>query len=409
MPTSRPGVLPRVLVGAIAVVLLLGIGRAVDLGALASASSKGGPPAAAQPNSSGGGSPAGTPVAPLGKPVTPDVLLTSNAPIPADKIGQVDRLPEIAAVEPFRYGTVDLAGTRVPAYGVVPSTFRNWTVQATAASDAFWRSLANGEAAASFTTAKDLDLPLGGRLPVGAGKTATLRLGSFATVGLPDAEAVLGDQQAQAIGLPSSSGVLLSAPDADLRSLTGMLSAVFGPDVAVRPLREMPAAPVPAPVASDSPTADPAGTGALPGYSTPATAGPSGGSSGGAGAASGATVSALIEAAKSRIGAPYVYGATGPDSFDCSGFTGWAFRQVGVALPRTAQEQWLSGPRVSYGEAQPGDILAWAGDPSAPNYVTHNAIYLGNGQMIASPRSGGAVNISSVYTSGLLGAVRVLR
>src|SRR3954469_25310565 len=171
MRTSRLGLLPRVLVAAIAVVLLLGLGRAVDLGALSnvangssSSSAANVPPLADIP-----GSGTVAPVAPLGKPMVADVLLTSRGPIPAEKIDQVDRLPEIAAVERFRYGTVNMAGAHVPAYGVVPSTFRNWAVPATAASDGFWRSLANGEAAASFQTAKDLNLPLGGRLPMSAG------------------------------------------------------------------------------------------------------------------------------------------------------------------------------------------------------------------------------------------------
>src|SRR3954471_8696330 len=270
MRTSpRLGVLPRVLVGAIVAVLLLGLGRAVDLGALSTVANGDAPanvPPLADVPASDPGAGFAAPVAPLGKPLVADVLLTSRAPIPADKIGQVDRLPEIAAVERFRYGTVDMAGAKVPAYGVTPSTFRNWAVPATAASDGFWRSLANGEAAASFQTAKDLNLPLGARLPIGAGRTETMRLGSFATVGFPDAEAVFADPQAAAIGLPPSSGVLISAPGDDLRSLTGMLAAVFGPGVAVRPLRELPAPPTSDPVPDETtPPSSGAAAGGLPG------------------------------------------------------------------------------------------------------------------------------------------------
>ncbi len=418
MRTSRLGVLPRVLVAAIVAVVLLGVGRAVDLGALSPVANGSTPPVPAAPAGPSPSSPSAS-VAPLGEPRVADVLLTSDAPIPAAQIDQVDRLPDIAAVERFRYGTVDMAGAHVPAYGVDPSTFRNWAVAAAAASDGFWRSLANGEAAASFQTAKDLNLPLGGRMPIGAARTETLRLGSFATVGLPDAEAVLAEPQADALGLPASSGVLISAPDADMRSLIGMLSAVFGPNVAVRPLRPVPPPPTPDPVASTTPSSSPSPDGAsgYAGYPTPAGdgGGSSGGSSGGsggytaAGSADSASVARVLDAARSRIGAPYVYGASGPDAFDCSGFTSWVYRQVGVSLPRTAAEQWLAGPHVSYADAQPGDILAWAGDPNAPNYVTHVAIYLGNGQMISAPHSGTTVGISSVYTSGLLGAVRVLR
>jgi cell wall-associated NlpC family hydrolase len=224
---------------------------------------------------------------------------------------------------------------------------------------------------------------------------------------------VLSDQRAAEIGLPPASGLLLSAPDADLRSLTGLLATVLGSQVQVRPLRpltteqaaatnDVAATPTqtPTPTPTPSPSA-PLDT-ALPsaGIGNPAF--------GPAAPVSSASAANAIEAAKSRIGAPYVYGAAGPDSFDCSGFTSWVFGQVGVALPRTAEEQWISGPHVSYADAQPGDILAWAGDSSAPDYVTHVAIYLGNGQMISAQHTGTTVSITPVYTSGLLGAVRVL-
>jgi cell wall-associated NlpC family hydrolase len=290
----------------------------------------------------------------------------------------------------------------VPAYGVDPSGFRNWATRATAASDPFWRSIASGEISASFQTAQDLNLPLGERLPVAARNTAPMRLGSFATVGLPDAEAVLSSSRASEIGLVPDSGLLISAPDADLRQLTGALKAVLGPQVAVRPLKPLSTAPLATATDSATPNAS--------GNSDSSSGSSEGGSASGTGAtsASSASADAVIAAARSRLGAPYVYGASGPDSFDCSGLTSWVYRQVGVDLPRTAQEQWLAGQHVPYAQAQPGDILAWAGDPQAPGYATHVAIYLGNGQMIHAPHTGTVVSVSSVYQSGLLGAVRVL-
>ncbi len=406
------GRLPRALLAVIVVVLLVGLARATDVLALAKASSHRatGPlaaPAPADPSTTTVGS---GQVKPLGALHSADVLLTADSTIPVDKIGDVSRLYGITATESFRYGTVELAGSHVPAYGVDPSSFRNWAVRATAASDGYWSSLARGEASASFQTAQDLALPLGGHVPVSARTSQDMRLGSFVTVGLPDAEAVLSDSRAAAIGLPAGSGLLISAPGSDLRVLTDALKAVLGTGVAVRPLKALPAAPTSAPVPQNDPSAPgpppvvaggstyPANSGATMGTSTSTVAG-----------GSSASVSAVLAAAESKIGAPYVYGASGPDSFDCSGFTSWVYRQVGVGLPRTADEQWLAGPHVSYADARPGDILAWAGDPSVPDYATHVAIYLGNGQMISAPHSGAPVGISSVYTSGLLGAVRILQ
>jgi cell wall-associated NlpC family hydrolase len=116
----------------------------------------------------------------------------------------------------------------------------------------------------------------------------------------------------------------------------------------------------------------------------------------------------LLAAARSRIGSPYVYGAAGPGAFDCSGFTSWVFGQVGIALPRTAAEQWNAGRQVPYSAAQPGDVLAWAADPTVPGYVSHVALYLGGGMMIAAQHTGTVVSILPVYTSGLIGAVRFL-
>lgn len=370
------------------------------------------------------------PVRPLERLREADVLLTSATTIPADRIAELSQLHEVTETTSFRYGTVDLAGARVPTYGVDPSTFRNWATQVTAASDPFWTSLASGQASASFRAAEDLGLRLGNRMPIAAARSDEVRLGSFSSVGLPDAEAVLSEEKAARLGLPESSGVLVSAPGADLSGLTPRLASVLGDGVAVRPLRPSIApqadSPLPTPAAISTPSAAPmpsafpsipTPTFSAPTFSAPApsSAAPSGaipgsGFSASVPTASSASVAAVIEVAKSRIGAPYVYGATGPDSFDCSGFTSWVYRQVGISLPRTAQEQWASaGSRVSYADAQPGDLLAWAGDRSAPSYVTHIAIYLGDGQMIVAPRSGTTVGIRPVYTSGLLGAVRVLR
>jgi cell wall-associated NlpC family hydrolase len=122
-------------------------------------------------------------------------------------------------------------------------------------------------------------------------------------------------------------------------------------------------------------------------------------------AASGAAAVA-INWAGGQLGKPYQWGATGPDSFDCSGLTGWAYRHAGVDLPRTSREQWFSGPHPGLGYLQPGDLLFWATDTSNPATIHHVALYLGGDQMIAAPHTGTDVQIQPVYLTGFIGAVR---
>ncbi|MDE9364206.1 NlpC/P60 family protein [Luteipulveratus sp. YIM 133132] len=98
-----------------------------------------------------------------------------------------------------------------------------------------------------------------------------------------------------------------------------------------------------------------------------------------------ATAERVLEIAKRYIGVDYVYGGTTPDGFDCSGFTSYVFRQVGIDLNRTARTQQTQGYRVS--EPRPGDLV-FTDYPA-----THVAIYVGDGMVIDSPKPGGEVNI----------------
>ena len=93
----------------------------------------------------------------------------------------------------------------------------------------------------------------------------------------------------------------------------------------------------------------------------------------------------FLRAAQSRIGLPYVWGAAGPASFDCSGLVQWAFAQAGVRMPRVSEEQWFTGPHIAYSEARPGDLLFWHYDRTDPTDIDHVAIYAGNGMMIVAP------------------------
>ena len=110
------------------------------------------------------------------------------------------------------------------------------------------------------------------------------------------------------------------------------------------------------------------------------------------------TSGGVIGIAKQYIGTPYVYGGSTPAGFDCSGFTQYVFAQIGVSLPRTAEQQRQMATPVS--DPQPGDLVFFG----APAY--HMGIYVGDGMMIDSPRTGSTVSIRPVF-SGVSGYGRV--
>jgi cell wall-associated NlpC family hydrolase len=119
-----------------------------------------------------------------------------------------------------------------------------------------------------------------------------------------------------------------------------------------------------------------------------------------------AAAATAIAVASTHLGQPYLWGGTGPGAFDCSGLTLTAYAAAGIALPRTAAEQWYAGPQVGLGDLQPGDLLFWATDLSNPGSIHHVAMYLGNGQMIAAPHTGDVVKVQPVYLDGYIGAIR---
>jgi cell wall-associated NlpC family hydrolase len=115
----------------------------------------------------------------------------------------------------------------------------------------------------------------------------------------------------------------------------------------------------------------------------------------------------MLHAAASRVGKPYVWGATGPNSFDCSGLVQWSFARAGIRMPRVSQQQWYAGPHISYADALPGDLLFWHNDPTDKGNIDHVAIYAGNGMMLAAPHTGAYVEYVPVYATNFAGVVRV--
>lgn len=110
---------------------------------------------------------------------------------------------------------------------------------------------------------------------------------------------------------------------------------------------------------------------------------------------------AILSAAASRLGSPYVWGATGPNAFDCSGFTGWSYAQAGISLPRVSQAQASAGTRVSIDQLAPGDLVLYYGG------LSHIAIYAGNGQIIHAPSTGSVVSYAPLHSMPAQFGVRV--
>ncbi|MEU3096295.1 NlpC/P60 family protein [Streptomyces sp. NPDC006967] len=98
--------------------------------------------------------------------------------------------------------------------------------------------------------------------------------------------------------------------------------------------------------------------------------------------------------ARAQIGKPYVWGATGPGSYDCSGLTQAAWKAAGVTIPRTTYDQVDAGTTVSVSQAQPGDLVFFYDD------ITHVGIYIGNGMMIHAPKPGTYVREESIFYDG---------
>ncbi|MEU6391382.1 NlpC/P60 family protein [Streptomyces sp. NPDC046939] len=110
---------------------------------------------------------------------------------------------------------------------------------------------------------------------------------------------------------------------------------------------------------------------------------------------------AAIAFARGALGSPYVWGATGPDAFDCSGLTQAAYRAAGVSLPRTTYAQIDAGRRVSRSQLRPGDLVFFYSG------ISHVGLYIGDGQMIHAPNPSAPVRIAPIDQMPFAGATRV--
>ncbi|OKJ99849.1 glycoside hydrolase [Streptomyces sp. CB03234] len=107
-----------------------------------------------------------------------------------------------------------------------------------------------------------------------------------------------------------------------------------------------------------------------------------------------------VEFATAQLGKPYVWGAEGPGSYDCSGLTSQAWAAAGTGIPRTSQEQWRLLPRIDVKDMRPGDLIIYHADAS------HVGLYIGDGAIIHAPRPGRNVTVAGAGSMAILGVVR---
>ena len=120
-------------------------------------------------------------------------------------------------------------------------------------------------------------------------------------------------------------------------------------------------------------------------------------------------VNDALQAALGRRGSEYEWGATGPNEFDCSGLTSWAYKQAGVTIPRTSRQQWTVGKPVSKDALQPGDLLFYDDGSGNPATIHHVGMYVGDGRMVDAPTEGKLVDVRPIRSDGhYIGARRIV-
>lgn len=107
----------------------------------------------------------------------------------------------------------------------------------------------------------------------------------------------------------------------------------------------------------------------------------------------------IADAAQSKQGSPYAWGATGPAAFDCSGLVKWAYDQVGIAIPRTSNSQLAGGAPVALDALQPGDIVGFYGG-------NHVGVYVGGGNVVHAPQEGQTVSVVPLSSMQAYSAAR---
>jgi hypothetical protein len=323
-------------------------------------------------------------VAPLHGLRQADLLVVAPFSLSGRVIAVVSRQPGITGAEPIEAARIQINGAYTAVLGVDPSTFREYAAGPTAASNRLWQGVAGGGVAVSYTMGTLDRLSLGGQVTVSGHQQERLPVVAFGTVGIGGVDAVVSDSVARSLGVPAGNAIVLSAPPASVASLAARIKSVLPAGASVEPL------------VTEVTRGEPSAIGTTPPLAASG------------GIMTTTELSAALRAAESRRGLPYVWGAAGPTSFDCSGLVQWAFAQAGVSMPRVAADQARAGPEIPVSQLQPGDLLFYHTDPTDPGYISHVAIYLGNGWMIQAPEPGLDVEVvPASFGSQFAGAIRV--
>lgn len=151
-------------------------------------------------------------VAPLAHRVRADLLLTASRAVTPSQLHVIRRLSGARDIEVVDYAPVALEAGRAVALGVNVSSFRRFTPAGTAEVDRLWQSVANGDAAVAFDVARSLDVPLGGTVDIGRAQRQPIRVGAYATTGLPGVGVVVAHRSAARLGLVHRAGVVVHLP-----------------------------------------------------------------------------------------------------------------------------------------------------------------------------------------------------
>jgi cell wall-associated NlpC family hydrolase len=331
-------------------------------------------------------------VAPLRRLLAADLLVVAPRSLPATALAGVRRLPGVTAAELLDAARLKLNGGYIAVLGVDPSQFRAFAARPTAQSTALWQNVADGGIAVSYLMGKQERLPLKGTVQLTGSHTERIGVAGFGTVGISGVDAIVSTQVATSLGVPTGNAIVISAPRAHLSVLMRQVQRVLPRDASVVPLIAQ--APTQTLTAGLPVTAGSAG-----GYGVTPADGPG---------LTAAQTHAFLTAALSVVGDPYVWGGAGPKVFDCSGLVQWSMRQAGIVMPRVASDQARTGPLIPLSDLQPGDLLFYHTDPTAPSYISHVAIYIGNGLMVQAPEPGMDVQVvPAVFDGSFAGAVQV--
>jgi peptidoglycan DL-endopeptidase CwlO len=317
-----------------------------------------------------------------------DALVVDAGTLPAGLIHRLSKVTGVTAAVPVDAGRIKVNDVFVNVLGVDPTSFRPFAAKPTARSTTLWSNVAAGGMAISYTMGKQDRLSLGKPVRVTGSRTESLPVAGFGTVGIGGVDAVVSHRVAKSLGMPADNAVILSAPNARLDLLLAKIKKLLPAKAGVTALVTQ--------IINDGATVTTASAGD---FTAAGAQGPG---------LSSQQLTKFLTAAMSRIGLPYVWGGAGPNVFDCSGLVQWSLAQAGVVMPRVADDQARTGPLLQLSQLQPGDLLFYHTDPTAPDYISHVAIYIGDGKMLQAPEPGLDVEVVPAdFGAGFAGAIRI--